>query len=137
MTDLRFGAVVSALMVAVSGGAWATAPPVSASAATASGSASGAGGTACGSRGNRPVQNVRFHGNFRDDTVPDWLPRRSYPGGRPPAPDCCDPRNLEFRHNTLLTPDDPASDCAARPACAAIVERAGPGESYRRSAGLQ
>ncbi|MGF0174614.1 right-handed parallel beta-helix repeat-containing protein [Streptomyces sp. Marseille-Q5077] len=87
--------------------------------------------------GNRPVQNVRFHGNFWDDTVPDWLPRRSYPGGWPPAPDCGDPKNLEFRHNTVLTPDDPASDCAARPACAAIVERAGPGEPYRRSAGLQ
>lgn len=40
MADLRFGAVVSALMMAVAGGAWAAAPPASAS-ASASASESG------------------------------------------------------------------------------------------------
>lgn len=87
--------------------------------------------------GDRPVRDVRFHGNFWDDTVPDWLPRRAYPGGWPPAPDCGDPKNLEFGGNTLLTPADPGADCAARPACAAVVDRAGPGEAYRRSPGLE
>ncbi|GHH04841.1 right-handed parallel beta-helix repeat-containing protein [Streptomyces lanatus] len=87
--------------------------------------------------GDRPVRDVRFHGNFWDDTVPDWLPRRDYPGGWPPAPDCGDPKNLEFKDNTLLRPADPAMDCAARVACAAIVDRAGPGESYRRGLGLK
>lgn len=87
--------------------------------------------------GDRPVRNVRFLGNFWDDNVPDWLPRRAYPGGWPPAPDCGDPKDLRFRGNTLLAPAGPAADCAARPACAAIVDRAGPGESYRRSLGLR
>ncbi|MFE5816100.1 right-handed parallel beta-helix repeat-containing protein [Streptomyces sp. NPDC056479] len=87
--------------------------------------------------GDRPVKNVRFHGNFWDDTVPDWLPRRDHPGGWPPAPDCGDPRNLEFKGNALLTAADPAADCAARAGCAAIVDRAGPGESYRRGLGLR
>ncbi|MGC9538386.1 right-handed parallel beta-helix repeat-containing protein [Streptomyces sp. UG1] len=76
--------------------------------------------------GDRPVRNVRFRGNFWDDTVPDWLPRRDYPGGWPPAPDCGDPKDLEFKGNTLLRPAGPAEDCASRPACAAIVDRAGP-----------
>jgi hypothetical protein len=87
--------------------------------------------------GDRPVQNVRFHGNFWDDTVPDWLPRRSYPGGWPPAPDCGDPKNLRFTANTLLNPAHPAAACAARPACAAIVDRAGPGASYQRRLGVK
>ncbi|NUT27732.1 MAG: right-handed parallel beta-helix repeat-containing protein [Streptomyces sp.] len=86
--------------------------------------------------GDRPVRNIRYRGNFWDDAVPDWLPRRDYPGGWPPAPDCGDPHDLEFKDNTRLTPADPAADCAARPACAAIVDRAGPEPSYRRGLGL-
>ncbi|MER5940810.1 right-handed parallel beta-helix repeat-containing protein [Streptomyces sp. NPDC001928] len=87
--------------------------------------------------GDRPVRDVRFHGNFWDDAVPDWLPRRDYPGGWPPAPECGDPRNLEFRGNTLLTPAGSAADCAARAVCAGIVDRAGPREPYRRRLGLR
>lgn len=86
--------------------------------------------------GDRPVRNVRYHGNFWDDAVPDWLPRRDHPGGWPPAPDCGDPHDLEFAGNTPLTPAGPAAECAARPACAAIVDRAGPQPSYRRGLGV-
>ncbi|MFI5549138.1 hypothetical protein [Streptomyces sp. NPDC051738] len=86
--------------------------------------------------GDRLVRNIRYDGNFWDDAVPDWLPRRDHPGGWPPAPDCGDPHDLEFTGNTPLTPADPAADCAARPECAAIVDRAGPGASYRSGLGL-
>ncbi|WP_369170816.1 right-handed parallel beta-helix repeat-containing protein [Streptomyces sp. R28] len=83
--------------------------------------------------GDRPVRNVRYQGNFWDDAVPEWLPRRSYPGAWPPAPDCGDPHGLGFKANTRLTP---AAECAARPACAAILDRAGPKASYQRRLGL-
>ncbi|MFF7258752.1 right-handed parallel beta-helix repeat-containing protein [Streptomyces sp. NPDC008159] len=76
--------------------------------------------------GNRPVRHVRYHGNFWDDAVPDWLPRRPYPGGWPPAPDCGDPHDLEFRANTLLPRAHPAPTCTATPACATILDRSGP-----------
>ncbi|MCT9077484.1 right-handed parallel beta-helix repeat-containing protein [Streptomyces fulvoviolaceus] len=76
--------------------------------------------------GNRPVRNVRYHGNFWDDAVPDWLARRDYPGAWPPAPDCGNPHDLEFKANTLLPPAHPAAACAARSTCAGILDRAGP-----------
>ncbi|MFG2001120.1 right-handed parallel beta-helix repeat-containing protein [Spirillospora sp. NPDC048911] len=81
--------------------------------------------------GNRPVQNVRYRGNFWDDAVPEWLKRRDYPGAWPPADEqnpeegCGDPRKLTFERNTLLTPSNPGQACAGNPACAAIVRNAG------------
>ncbi|WP_164904959.1 hypothetical protein [Streptomyces cyaneus] len=54
----------------------------------------------------------------------------------PPAPDCGDPHDLGFKAHTRLTPADPAADCGARPACAAILDRAGPEASYQRRLGL-
>ncbi|MFC8364869.1 right-handed parallel beta-helix repeat-containing protein [Streptomyces griseorubiginosus] len=40
----------------------------------------------CGEEwGDRPVQNVRYRGNFWDDAVPAWVARRGYPGAWPPA----------------------------------------------------
>jgi len=92
--------------------------------------------------GNRPVQNVRFRGNYWDDAVPDWVPRREFPGAWVPAnPDspedgCGEPHDLHFAGNTLLDPGRPGSACAADAACAAIVADAGPRPPYRRTLGL-
>ncbi|KUL37303.1 hypothetical protein ADL12_18175 [Streptomyces regalis] len=46
-------------------------------------------------------------GNFWDDAVPEWLPRRAYPGAWPPAPDCGDPHRLGFQANIRLPPRRP------------------------------
>ena len=87
--------------------------------------------------GNRPVQNVRYRGNFWDDAVPSWLERRSFPGAWVPADEqnpeegCGDPRNLQFSGNTRLNPADPGRACAANPECAAVVRDAGLPPSYR------
>jgi hypothetical protein len=87
--------------------------------------------------GNRPVQNVRYHRNFWDDAVPDWLQRRDYPGAWPPADEqnpeegCGDPHKLEFTGNTRLTPANPGRACSSNPTCAAIVRNAGPLPPYR------
>nr|WP_245694968.1 right-handed parallel beta-helix repeat-containing protein [Streptomyces antibioticus] len=93
--------------------------------------------------GDRPVQNVRFHGNFWDDAVPEWVARRAYPGAWPPAntqdPDdkgCGDPHGLSFTDNTLLPPRNPGQACAADTACAAVLANAGPLPSYRQRMGM-
>ncbi|NEB04114.1 right-handed parallel beta-helix repeat-containing protein [Streptomyces sp. SID13726] len=92
--------------------------------------------------GGRPVQNVRYRGNFWDDTVPAWLARRDFPGAWPPAdaqhPDegCGDPHRLTFTGNTLLPPHDPGPACAVDTACAAVLANAGLLPSYRRQLGL-
>lgn len=92
--------------------------------------------------GNRPVQNVRYRGNFWDDTVPAWVARRDFPGAWPPADQqnpeegCGDPHRLTFTGNTLLPARDPGRACAARTACAAVLANAGPLPSYRRRWGM-
>ncbi|GLH95425.1 right-handed parallel beta-helix repeat-containing protein [Phytohabitans aurantiacus] len=92
--------------------------------------------------GDRPVRNVRYRDNHWDDAVPDWVPRREYPGAWVPAnPDnpeegCGDPHDLQFGRNTLLDPENPARACAADPACVAILASAGPRPHYRRTLGL-
>ncbi|KND40202.1 hypothetical protein IQ63_00650 [Streptomyces acidiscabies] len=92
--------------------------------------------------GGRPVRNVRYRGNFWDDTVPDWVPRRSYPGAWPPAdttnPEegCGDPHGLTFTANTLLPTTAPGRACAADRRCAAVVAQAGPRPGWRRGLGL-
>jgi len=92
--------------------------------------------------GGRPVRNVRYHGNFWDDAVPAWVPRRTYPGAWPPAdrahPEegCGDPHGLTFTANTLLPAAHPGRACAADRRCAAIVAQAGPRAEYRRGLGL-
>ncbi|ANS70258.1 hypothetical protein SLINC_8034 [Streptomyces lincolnensis] len=92
--------------------------------------------------GDRPVQHVRYRGNFWDDTVPEWVERRDFPGAWPPAdqqnPDegCGDPHDLEFSGNTLLPPRNPGQACAADAACAAVVANSGPQAPYRRSLGM-
>ncbi|MEW2564391.1 right-handed parallel beta-helix repeat-containing protein [Streptomyces griseorubiginosus] len=92
--------------------------------------------------GDRPVQNVRYRGNFWDDAVPEWVARREFPGAWPPAnaqhPEegCGEPRHLAFSGNTLLPPRHPGRACAANAACAAVLENSGPLPSYRRGLGL-
>ncbi|OPG06989.1 hypothetical protein B1R27_15360 [Streptomyces sp. GKU 895] len=93
--------------------------------------------------GDRPVQNVRFRGNFWDDAVPEWVERREYPGAWPPAnhqdPDdkgCGDPHGLSFADNTLLRARDPGPACAADTACAAVLANAGPLPAYRQRLGM-
>ncbi|TDD32278.1 right-handed parallel beta-helix repeat-containing protein [Actinomadura sp. KC06] len=87
--------------------------------------------------GGRPVQNVRFRGNFWDDAVPGWLERKEYPGAWPPADEqnpeegCGEPRELQFANNTKLNPANPGQACAGSLACAAIVRKAGLLPSYR------
>ncbi|KAB2350406.1 right-handed parallel beta-helix repeat-containing protein [Actinomadura rudentiformis] len=87
--------------------------------------------------GNRPVQNVRYRGNFWDDAVPEWLKRREFPGAWPPADEqnpeqgCGDPHKLEFAGNTLLPAANPGQACAGNPGCAAIVRNAGLLPPYR------
>lgn len=72
----------------------------------------------------RPIDHVTYQGNFWDDTVPDSVKRRSYPGVWPPASDeCGDPRNLVFKGNTLLNAKHPDLHCLSLPACAAILTR--------------
>ncbi|MET7699557.1 right-handed parallel beta-helix repeat-containing protein [Streptomyces sp. NPDC005485] len=88
--------------------------------------------------GNRPVQNVRYRGNFWDDAVPAWLERQEFPGAWPPAdkqnPEegCGDPHQLTFNDNTLLPPRNPGPACATNTACAAVLANAGPLPSYHR-----
>jgi hypothetical protein len=73
----------------------------------------------------RPVDHVRYQGNFWDDAVPDSVKRRSYPGVWPPASDDCgDPRNLAFNGNTRLNDKHPDLHCLSLPACAAILANA-------------
>jgi hypothetical protein len=43
-------------------------------------------------RGNRPVRNIRYTGNYWDDKVPTWIFRRPYPRAWPPAPPAPRPR---------------------------------------------
>ncbi|MGC0343833.1 hypothetical protein RKD20_008867 [Streptomyces sp. SLBN-8D4] len=92
--------------------------------------------------GNRPVQNVRYRGNFWDDAVPEWVARREFPGAWPPAnaqnPEegCGEPHHLAFTGNTLLPPRAPGRACAANPACAAVLANAGPLPSYRHRLGM-
>ncbi|MFJ6392485.1 right-handed parallel beta-helix repeat-containing protein [Streptomyces sp. NPDC091972] len=92
--------------------------------------------------GNRPVQNVRYRGNFWDDTVPAWVARRDFPGAWPPAdlenPEegCGNPHRLTFAHNTLLPPRDPGPACTTQRACAAVLTKAGPLPSYRERLGM-
>ncbi|MDH6605077.1 hypothetical protein M2164_000712 [Streptomyces sp. SAI-208] len=92
--------------------------------------------------GDRPVQNVRYRGNFWDDAVPAWVTRRDYPGAWPPAnkenPEegCGDPHRLTFAGNTLLPPHAPGPACAAHTGCAAILTNAGPLPSYRQRWGM-
>lgn len=92
--------------------------------------------------GNRPVQNVRYRGNFWDDAVPEWLERRDFPGAWPPADEqnpeegCGDPHRLAFTDNTLLPPRNPGPACATDPACAAVLGNAGPLPSYRQRLGM-
>jgi hypothetical protein len=92
--------------------------------------------------GDRPVQNVRYRQNHWDDAVPEWVPRRHYPGAWVPAdpenPEegCGDPHKLQFAGNTLLDPANPGRACAADRTCAAIVANAGPRSPYRRTLGL-
>ncbi|MER6290208.1 right-handed parallel beta-helix repeat-containing protein [Streptomyces sviceus] len=92
--------------------------------------------------GDRPVQNVRYRGNFWDDTVPEWVERREFPGAWPPAnkqtPEegCGDPHRLTFTDNTLLPPRNPGQACAAHTACAAVLANAGPLPSYRQRLGM-
>jgi hypothetical protein len=86
--------------------------------------------------GDRPVSHVRYRGNHWDDVMPDWLPRRPYPGAWPAAPDCGDPHSLEFTGNTRLPAAHPDRACAARPRCAAVLAAAGPLPAYRRPLGL-
>ncbi|TLS48181.1 right-handed parallel beta-helix repeat-containing protein [Streptomyces montanus] len=92
--------------------------------------------------GNRPVQNVRYRGNFWDDAVPDWLEPRDYPGAWPPADKeneedgCGDPHRLEFTGNSLLPSTHPGHACAGAPACAAVLANSGPLPSYRRHLGM-
>ncbi|MGA4838420.1 hypothetical protein [Streptomyces sp. G45] len=75
----------------------------------------------------RPVRHLRYAGNFWDDAVPDGIARRPYPGAWPTAADGCgDPKDLTFTGDTRLDPAAPARACAALPACADIVDRAGP-----------
>ncbi|WP_242886490.1 right-handed parallel beta-helix repeat-containing protein [Actinomadura litoris] len=84
--------------------------------------------------GSRPVQNVRYVGNFWDDAVPSWVARRTYPGAWPTAEqECGDPNDLTFTDNTLLNPKNPAQACAANTACTAILNNAGPLPPYRRT----
>jgi hypothetical protein len=88
--------------------------------------------------GNRPVQNIRYVGNYWDDAVPDWVPRRSYPGAWVPAdtqhPEdgCGNPHDLHFAGNSLLEPASPAQACASNPGCALILRFAGPGPAEQR-----
>ncbi|MFD5594032.1 right-handed parallel beta-helix repeat-containing protein [Streptomyces griseorubiginosus] len=92
--------------------------------------------------GDRPVQNVRYRGNFWDDAVPEWVARREFPGAWPPAdaqhPEegCGEPHHLAFTGNTLLAPRHPGRACAANAACAAVLENSGPLPSYRRGLGM-
>ncbi|WP_118082197.1 right-handed parallel beta-helix repeat-containing protein [Streptomyces sp. CC0208] len=92
--------------------------------------------------GNRPVQNVRYRGNFWDDTVPEWVERRTFPGAWPPAnaqnPEegCGEPHRLSFTDNTLLSPRNPGQACASDTACAAVLANAGPLPSYRQRLGM-
>ncbi|MFC4055903.1 right-handed parallel beta-helix repeat-containing protein [Actinomadura syzygii] len=87
--------------------------------------------------GNRPVQNVRYRGNFWDDAVPSWLKRREFPGAWPPADEqnpeegCGEPRKLQFAGNTKLTPANPGRACDGDPRCVAIVRNAGLLPPYR------
>ncbi|RFS82266.1 right-handed parallel beta-helix repeat-containing protein [Actinomadura spongiicola] len=87
--------------------------------------------------GDRPVQDVRFRGNFWDDAVPSWLERKDYPGAWPPADEqnpeegCGEPRDLQFADNTKLNPATPDQACADNPGCAAIIHKAGLLPSYR------
>ncbi|MGC0406328.1 hypothetical protein RKD27_008972 [Streptomyces sp. SAI-126] len=93
--------------------------------------------------GDRPVQNVRYRGNFWDDSVPEWVERREFPGAWPPAdkqdPDggCGEPHGLTFTDNTLLPSRDPGRTCAANPTCAAVLTNSGPLPSYRHGLGLR
>lgn len=92
--------------------------------------------------GNRPVQNVRYRGNFWDDAVPEWVARRDFPGAWPPAdkqnPEggCGEPHRLTFTDNTLLPALDPGQACATDSACAAVLANAGPLPSYRQRLGM-
>jgi len=88
--------------------------------------------------GGRPVQNIRYVGNYWDDAVPDWVPRRAYPGAWVPAdaqhPEdgCGNPHNLHFAGNTRLEPANPAQACASNPGCALILRFAGPRPAEQR-----
>ncbi|WP_405744312.1 right-handed parallel beta-helix repeat-containing protein [Streptomyces canus] len=92
--------------------------------------------------GNRPVQNVRYRGNFWDDAVPQWLERREFPGAWPPAdkqnPEegCGEPHRLAFADNTLLPPRNPGQACAANADCAAVLANAGPSPFHRKRLGM-
>jgi hypothetical protein len=92
--------------------------------------------------GDRPVQNVRYRGNFWDDAVPQWLERREFPGAWPPADEqkpeegCGEPHRLTFTDNTLLPPRNPGQACAANTACAAVLANAGPPPTYRQRLGM-
>ncbi|MFD0689148.1 right-handed parallel beta-helix repeat-containing protein [Actinomadura fibrosa] len=80
----------------------------------------------------RPVRNVRYQANFWDDTVPDDVKRRPYPGTWPSAADDCgDPENLTFTGNTRLSPGHPDQACLTIPACASIITISGPHQPFR------
>jgi hypothetical protein len=60
------------------------------------------------------------------------IERRPFPGAWP----CGDPHEVTFDGNTRLPMEHPAPACAADPACAAILDDAGPRAPYREFLGL-
>lgn len=81
----------------------------------------------CDESPRRPVDRIRFTGNFWDDAVPEGIDRMDFPGAWP----CGQPHHVSFAGNTTLSQAASARACRSNLDCVTILKRAGLSDEYR------